>query len=132
MDKCIPIDVHASFEQLEFLGTRTPESHGDAPETFARQLSNYRNGGVFVSHWGGSGEWERHPNGDEIVMVIEGDARVFLVQEGEENEQSLTAGQLIVIPAGTWHRIETAEVEILTVTPRPTEHQTEFPKCDAP
>jgi mannose-6-phosphate isomerase-like protein (cupin superfamily) len=128
MGKCIPIDVHASFEKLEFLGNRTPESHGTAPETFADRLSDYRNGGVFVSYWGGCGEWERHPNGDEIVMVIEGEARVFIVQDGEETEQSLSEGQLIVIPENTWHRFETAQVKILTVTPRPTEHQIEFPR----
>lgn len=127
MAKCIPIDVHASFESLEFLEDRTPESHGVAPETFASRLSDYRNGGVFVSHWGGCGEWERHPNGDEIVMVLEGEARVFLVQNGEESEQLLAEGQLIVIPENTWHRLESAEVKILTVTPRPTDHQLEFP-----
>lgn len=128
MGKCIPIDVHASFETLEFLGNRTPESHGSAPETFARRLSDYRNGGVFISYWGGCGEWERHPYGDEIVMVIEGKARVFLVQDGEETEHFLSEGQLIVIPENTWHRLETAKVKILTVTPRPTDHQIEFPR----
>jgi len=128
MGKCIPIDVHASFEKLEFFGNRTPESYGAGPEAFADRLSDYRNGGVFVSHWAGSGEWERHPNGDEIVMVIEGEAKVFLVQDGEETEQSLSRGQLIVIPENTWHRLETSQVKILTVTPRPTDHQVEFPK----
>ncbi len=128
MGKSVPIDIHASFENLKFLENRTPESHGSAPETYASRLSDYRNGGVFVSHWAGSGEWERHPNGDEIVMVIEGKAKVFLIQDGEETEQSLSEGQLIVIPENTWHRIETAAVKILTVTPRPTEHQVEFPR----
>jgi mannose-6-phosphate isomerase-like protein (cupin superfamily) len=128
MGKSSPIDVHASFENLAFLGNRTPESHGSAPETFASRLSDYRNGGIFVSSWGGSGEWERHPNGDEIVMVIEGEARVFLVQDGEETDQRLREGQLIVIPENTWHRLESARVKILTVTPRPTDHQAEFPR----
>ena len=128
VNKCIPIDIHASIEKLEFFGSRTPESYGSGPETFACRLSDYRNGGVFVSHWGGLGEWERHPNGDELVMVLGGKAKVFLVQEGEEREHALREGQLIVIPENTWHRLETAEVKILTVTPRPTDHQIEFPR----
>jgi quercetin dioxygenase-like cupin family protein len=128
MDMCIPIDVQASFEKLEFFGDRTPESHGSTPETFAGRLSDYRNGGVFVAHWGGLGEWERHPNGDEIVMVVEGEAKVFLVHDGEETQQLLRQGQLIVIPENTWHRLESEKVKILTVTPRPTDHQVEFPK----
>ena len=128
MSKCIPIDLHASFELLEFLANRTPESYGVDPETFASRLADYRNGGVFVSHWAGLGEWERHPNGDEIVMVIEGEARVFLIQQDEETECRLAAGELIVIPENTWHRLESAEVKIMTVTPRPTEHRVELPK----
>ena len=127
MGKSIPIDVHGAFDDLEFLATRTPESYGSGPEAFASRLSDYRNGGVFVSHWAGRGEWERHPNGDEIVMVIEGEAKVILVRDGEETEQSLSEGQLIVIPENTWHCIESAGVKILTVTPRPTDHQVEFP-----
>jgi quercetin dioxygenase-like cupin family protein len=127
MSKSVPIDIHASIEKLEFFGNRTPESHGSAPETFATRLSDYRNGGVFVSHWGGIGEWERHPN-DELVMVLEGKARVFLVQEGQEREHTLREGQLIIVPENTWHRLESTKVKILTVTPRPTDHQIEFPK----
>lgn len=127
MAKCIPLDIQASFQSLEFLGDRTPESYGSGPEKFAGRLSDYRNGGVFVAHWGGRGEWERHPNGDEIVMVIEGEATVSLVQDGRETQQRLAEGQLIVIPENTWHRLETEEVKILTVTPRPTDHQVEFP-----
>jgi quercetin dioxygenase-like cupin family protein len=127
MGKSVPIDIHAAFEGLEYLGDRTPESYGTGPETFAGRLSDYRNGGVFISHWGGCGEWERHPNGDEIVMILEGEAKVFLVHEGKQTEQRLKEGQLIVVPENTWHRLETKQVKILTVTPRPTDHQTEFP-----
>ena len=127
MAKSTPIDVRDSIDKLEFLADRTPEAHGSGSETFFARLSDYRNGGVFVSYWGGCGEWERHPNGDEIVMVIEGEASVFLIQDGEETKQSLSDGQLIVIPENTWHRIESARVKILTVTPRPTDHQVEFP-----
>jgi len=127
MSECVPIDLNSAFEELDFLADRTPESHGSGPEKFAGRLSDYRNGGVFIAHWGGLGEWERHPNGDEVVMVLEGEARVFLVQNGEETEQSIGEGQLIVIPENTWHRLASDQVKILTVTPRPTDHQAEFP-----
>lgn len=127
MGKSTPIDVYASCEKLEFLPDRTPESYGSGPENFADRLSDYRNGGVFVAHWAGLGEWERHPNGDEIVMVLEGEAKVFLVENGEQTEQSIRAGQLIVVPENTWHRLQSTNVKIMTVTPRPTDHQVEFP-----
>ena len=127
MNKATPVDIHAAIARLEFFGERTPESHGEAPETFAGRLADYREGGVFVAHWGGLGEWERHAVGDEIVMVLEGTAKAFLVQDGREVVTTLSAGQLIVIPRNTWHRLESEEVKILTVTPRPTDHQVEFP-----
>lgn len=126
MSKGIPIDVRAAFEKLTFFGARTPESHGSAPESFAARLADCRNGGVFVAHWAGLGEWERHP-ADEVVLVLEGRARAFLVEDGEEREHVLAEGQLIVIPENTWHRFETTGVKILTVTPRPTDHRVEFP-----
>jgi len=60
-------------------------------------------------------------------MLLEGEARVFVVQSGEETEQTLAEGQLIVILENTWHRLESDHVKNLTVTARPTDHQTEFP-----
>ena len=34
------------------------------------------------------------------------------------------AGELIVVPQGTWHRFESPEpVEVVTFTPQPTDHQ---------
>ena len=127
MEKGVPVDIHAAFEQLTFLPTRTPESHGSEPETFAGRLSDYREGGVFVAHWAGLGEWERHLVGDEIVMILEGSATVYLVQDGRETSMPLSKGQLVVVPQNTWHRLSSDDVKILTVTPRPTEHQVEFP-----
>lgn len=127
MTKGTPIDILPSFHSLEFLPDRTPESYGSGPEKFSGRLSDYRNGGVFISFWAGLGEWERHPNGDEIVMVLEGSATVFLIQNGGESEHILTEGQLIVVPENTWHRLRTERVKILTVTPRPTDHQVGFP-----
>jgi mannose-6-phosphate isomerase-like protein (cupin superfamily) len=81
---------------------------------------------VFVAHWTGLCEWERQP-ADEVVILLEGRARAFLVQDGKEIEHALCEGQLIVIPENTWHRFETAGVKMLTVTQRPTEHEVDFP-----
>jgi quercetin dioxygenase-like cupin family protein len=128
MTKGRPLGIDAAFERLTFLGTRTPQTRDLQEETFAGQLAEYRNGGVYVSHFAGLGEWERHPGGDEIVMVIEGEAVASLIEAGREVTQPVQAGQLIVIPENTWHRFETAGVKLLTVTPKPTDHRIEFPE----
>jgi mannose-6-phosphate isomerase-like protein (cupin superfamily) len=48
--------------------------------------------------------WERHPAGEEVVVLLSG--RVDLVQEidGAERVVPLEPGQAAVNPAGVWHR----------------------------
>jgi len=127
MSKGKPVEIRSAFDRVQFLADRTPETHGSGREQFATRLADYRNGGIFVAHFAGRSEWERHAHGDEIVTVLEGETRVFLLQEGSEVEQTLRAGELIVVPENTWHRFDTEGVKILTVTPRPTDHRVDFP-----
>lgn len=69
--------------------------------------------------------WERHPAGDELVVLLSG--RVDLVQErdGEEHTIELRPGIAVVNPAGTWHRSVVHEPgRALFVTPGiGTEHR---------
>lgn len=48
--------------------------------------------------------WERHPAGDEVVVLLAG--RVDLIQDlgGTDHVISLQPGQAMVNPAGVWHR----------------------------
>src|SRR3954447_16673120 len=52
--------------------------------------------------------WERHPAGEELVVVTSG--RLTLVQEiaGGERRTELCAGQAIVNPRNVWH---TADID---------------------
>ncbi len=74
----------------------------------------------FSSSWA---TWERHPAGDEIVMLLEGGARLRVANgdpgQGDERVLGLDApGAFVVVPAGHWH---TAEVDrptrMLFITP---------------
>jgi mannose-6-phosphate isomerase-like protein (cupin superfamily) len=50
------------------------------------------------------GHWEMHPHGDEIVVLIDGEA-TMIIQEGDgERRVALTPGRAVVIPAGARHR----------------------------
>ena len=64
-----PVSIDAALESLTFLPDRTPLTSRD--DYFA-VLSPYRDGGMFVAHYAGETEWERHNTGDEVVMVLEG------------------------------------------------------------
>ena len=69
--------------------------------------------------------WERHPAGEELVVVTAG--RVTLLQEidGAERRVELTEGQALINPRNVWHTADIAEpCTMLFVTPgRGTEHK---------
>lgn len=129
MTKATPISLGEEFNKLTFLANRTP---GTAPEesnaAFAI-LSDYRDGGIFIGHYAGNSEWERHAQGDEIVYVLEGETTLFLLVAGKQVPSTLKASQLFVVPRNTWHRFETPKgVKIMTVTPQPTDHRIDLPE----
>jgi quercetin dioxygenase-like cupin family protein len=96
-------------------------------DAFTR-LCGYRDGAIFLGHWAGRSEWERHPAGDEIVMIVDGTTTIFFLGGDTEQPAILRSGELVVVPKGTWHRFETPDaVKVLSVTPQPTDHTVERP-----
>ena len=69
--------------------------------------------------------WERHPAGEELVVLVSG--RVDLVQDlgSEERVVALHAGQAVINPRNVWHTATVHEPgDALFVTPgRGTEHR---------
>lgn len=121
--------LDALLAAVEYLDARTPEMafEGGAEDAFA-EVSSYRDGAIYVGHYSGSSEWERHGEGDEIVMALSGRTTVVLWVDGREERVTLTARDLVVVPAGVWHRFEGSEdLKVLTVTPQPTDHRLERP-----
>jgi len=91
-------------------------------------LADYRDGGVFVAHYAGNSEWERHPVGDEIVMVLSGETTLILLVDDAEIRHSLSSNELLIVPQNVWHRFETPRgVKVMSVTPQPTDHQPDRP-----
>lgn len=63
--------------------------------------------------------WELHPNGDELVCLLEGEIHLVLDREGKKTEVDLRQpGDYVIVPRGTWH---TAKVNrscrMLFITP---------------
>jgi quercetin dioxygenase-like cupin family protein len=69
--------------------------------------------------------WERHPAGDEVVVVLSG--RQTLIQEidAQDHRIELHAGQAAINPRGVWHTADVHERgSALFITPgRGTEHR---------
>ncbi|MEO0539577.1 MAG: cupin [Cyanobacteria bacterium P01_A01_bin.105] len=63
--------------------------------------------------------WERHPAGDEIVMLLAGPVTLHLQTDDGETAVTLTTmGQYIVIPQGLWHTAKVSEpTTLLFITP---------------
>jgi mannose-6-phosphate isomerase-like protein (cupin superfamily) len=62
--------------------------------------------------------WERHPGGEELVVLLSG--RVDLVQEldGDDHVVELRPGQAVINPAGVWHTARVHEPGVaLFITP---------------
>jgi len=52
--------------------------------------------------------WEQHPNGDEIVCLLEGRVTMVLEQDGRERLLELSeSGGYVLVPRGTWHTART-------------------------
>ena len=125
MGKAIPIKLADGFESLTFAPNRQPDST-DIKSAFCT-LSEFREGGVYLAHFAGESAWERHPVGDELVMVCEGRTELTMIIDGDEVAHDLNTGELIVVPADTWHRFRSDGVKLLAVTPQPSDHQAERP-----
>lgn len=123
-----PISINDALANVTFLANRTPLSSG--PELMAAfsQLTEYRDGSIYVGHYAGSSDWERHVSGDEIVLVLSGETTLIILENEQEVEYQLTEKQLLIVPKNTWHRFITPQaVQIMTVTPQPTDHSVELP-----
>ena len=70
--------------------------------------------------------WERHPAGEELVMLLSGRATLLLEEDGEPRAVELAApGDYVLVPKNTWHTARTAvPTTMLFLTPGAgTEHR---------
>ncbi len=74
--------------------------------------------------------WERHPGGDELLHVLEGELEMTLLDVSEKTV--LRAGSVFVVPRGVWHRPHAiSDVSLFFVTPEHTESSSaEDPRSD--
>ena len=121
------LDLKAEFAKLTLLRGRTPqmaEVERKASGGFAT-LAPFRDGNIFSAKFAGDGAWERHPNGDELVQIIDGSATLHIMTEHGPKSYAVSAGMMVIVPQGTWHRFHSPEgVSLMTATPKPTEHLT--------
>src|SRR5215475_3256686 len=121
------LDLKATLADMPTMQGRRPESteaERKATGAFVT-LTPFRDGNIYSAKFAGRAAWERHPNGDELVQIVDGATGVDIIVDGKMETHQLTAGMTVVVPQGAWHRFHAPNgVSIVTATPRPTEHLT--------
>jgi mannose-6-phosphate isomerase-like protein (cupin superfamily) len=117
------VDIKAELAGRSVLSGRGKDTtEADAKAAFA-VLAPFRDGSVFAGSFSGESPWERHRKGDELVHILDGAATLTIMTDTGPQSFTMTAGMLIVVPQGHWHRFHAPDgVTVLTATPQPTDH----------
>jgi mannose-6-phosphate isomerase-like protein (cupin superfamily) len=117
------IDLKAELAKLTMLRGRGPLGGAEEKKEAIVCLAPYRDGSIFASKFSGDSGWERHRQGEEIVEVVDGAATLHLLTEDGPQSVALSAGMMVIVPLGMWHRFDSPEgVTLITATPQPTDH----------
>ena len=84
-----------------------------------RRLASF-NGGEVGVFWASSGlsPWERHPDDEEFLQVIEGTVEIEVLTDDASRVTTVDAGSCFVVPRNRWHRHRhTGLVKELYLTP---------------
>jgi mannose-6-phosphate isomerase-like protein (cupin superfamily) len=125
-------DLRSTFVHLGLGATATPlpgfRWTPDYLEGYGRRFASDGDEGrlVVISHQSATWrQWERHPAGEEVVVLMSG--RVDLIQDigGTHRRVELRPGMAVVNPPGIWHTADVHEPgDGLFITPgRGTEHR---------
>jgi len=121
------VDLNATVGKMPMLRGRRPETteaERQQSGAFVR-LAPFRDGNIFSAKFSGNAAWERHPNGDELVQIVDGTTTLHIMTDDGPQSYALKAGMVAIVPQNTWHRFEAPDgVSIVTATPKPTEHLT--------
>lgn len=119
------IDLAATPIHLGLGATATPlddfEWSEEALDAYEARFASDGDDGRLVMIFDNGADWptwERHPAGEEVVVLLSG--RVDLVQwiDGEERVTPMAAGQAVVNPVGVWHTARVHEPgRALFITP---------------
>lgn len=119
------VDIKAELASVSVLRGRSGHTTAAESKAAFAVLAPFRDGGIFAGSFSGESPWERHQQGDELVHVLAGAATLTIMTAEGPQSFALTAGMLIVVPQGHWHRFHAPDqVTVLSATPQPTEHTT--------
>jgi len=119
-----PRDITAIRNRFRALDARANES-----------LGSFDNASIGIGRYvPGASPWERHNNGDELLLILDGSVQIEILDEDSSLRTTLPEGSLFVVPRGRWHQlVADAPVHILYLSPsnEGVERTREHPRREA-
>jgi len=101
MHRSVPIDLSKNPVQFTAEGSiEQVVQKGQAHPAVAGRLAGEARMTKSPPHGG-----EMHPDGDELLILVEGEVDVVLDDEDGERVTALSPGDAFVVPRRTWHRV---------------------------
>jgi quercetin dioxygenase-like cupin family protein len=122
-------DLDAALTDLPEL-TITSNTSAEEADAATRLIASVGPCTLGVIRFSGLTPWERHPDGDELLHVLDGTIDVTVLTDDGPAEVTLDAGSVFVCPKGLWHRQRPRESATLLFS-TPT-HTTEATFADDP
>ena len=126
MTKPITFDplTHIVGVSHEFAASKMPE-RADPPVPFSGLTFGVATMAENSPHGG-----ERHADGDEVLYLISGRVNVVFL-DSDEGDIDVRPGDGLVVPKGTWHRVDIIEPsQIVYLTPGPNNQFRPLPSTD--
>ena len=112
-------DLRAALREVPHL-TITEATTGGEADAAVRTVAKIGNLTLGVMSYSGQTPWERHPDGDELLLALDGRVDVTVLTDQGPVKRTLRAGEAFVCPQGLWHR-QRAEKSVSMLYGTPTE-----------
>ncbi len=113
-------DLRAALRSVPHLNI-TADTTGEDADAAVRSIAKIGNLTLGVMSYTGLTPWERHPDGDELLLVLDGELAVTALTDDGPVKRKLRAGEAFVCPQGLWHR-QFAEKSVSMLYGTPIEH----------
>ena len=110
-------DLRAALREAPHLNI-TAETTAAEADAAVRNVAKIGNLTLGVMSYTGLTPWERHPDGDELLLALDGELEVTVLTDDGPVTRKLRAGEAFVCPQGLWHRqLAAKSVSMLYGTP---------------
>jgi PhnB protein len=110
-------DLRAALREVPHLNI-TADTTGEDANAAVRTVAKIGSLTLGVMSYTGQTPWERHPDGDELLLALDGELDITTLTDDGPVTRKLRAGEAFVCPQGLWHRqLAEKSVSMLYGTP---------------